>query len=233
MAGREDGLCSHPPEFSSFPDLPEDLKCHRQPGSCLASISRKFSADRLDAVLCLLTHGFRGDKSSRSLWSSSRAPWAEWVSPSVSEGLAVTFLPNNCSCRRVCAPVGRKLRMRHLKPHPLHRQLAGKGSHGTGAERAEGRGLLVPAQEAPGLPKALQLTNKHTVAWVPTRVCPCVLKSLSPRTSGSHVFKIQAHFSEVISGKMLNLITAIKGKYCLSQHKCLFGTGLKSIGIFV
>ena len=158
VAGREDGLRSHPPEFS-FSDLLEDLKCHRQPGSCLASSSRKFNAERLDAVLCLLTHGFSGDKSSRRLWSNSRAPWAEWVSLSVSEELAVKFLPNNCSCRRVCAPVGRKLRMRHPKPHPLHHQLVGKGSHSTGAERAEGRGLLVPAQEAPGLPKALGLTN--------------------------------------------------------------------------
>lgn len=66
-----------------------------------------------------------------------------------------------------------------------------------------------------------------------TRVCVCVWKSLSPRMSGSHVFKIQAHFSEVISGKMLTLITAIKGKYCLSQHKCLFGARLRSTGLFV
>lgn len=64
-------------------------------------------------------------------------------------------------------------------------------------------------------------------------VCACVWKSLSPRMSGSHVFKIQAHFSEVISGKMLTLITAIKGKYCLSQHKCLFGARLRSTGLFV
>lgn len=68
VGGREDGLHS-PPEFS-FPDLPEDLKCHRQPGSCLASISRKFNAERLDAMLCLLTHSFSGDKSSRRLWSA-------------------------------------------------------------------------------------------------------------------------------------------------------------------
>lgn len=66
-----------------------------------------------------------------------------------------------------------------------------------------------------------------------TRACMCVWKSLSPRMSGSHVFKIQAHFSEVISGKMLTLITAIKGKYCLSQHKCLFGARLRSTGLFV
>lgn len=73
----------------------------------------------------------------------------------------------------------------------------------------------------------------YMCAWVPTRVCLCVLQSVSSRMSGSHVFKIQAHCSEVISGKMLNLIAAIKRKYCLSQHKCLFGTCLKSIGIFV
>lgn len=44
-----------------------------------------------------------------------------------------------------------------------------------------------------------------------TRVCVRGLESLSPGMSGSHVFQIQAHFSEVISGKMLTLITAIKG----------------------
>lgn len=88
--------------------------------------------------------------------------------------------------------------------------------------------------KAQTLMRTLPLANAGSVLEdACTHVCTRVLKSLSPRMSGSHVFKIQAHFSEVISGKMLTLITAIKGKYCLSQHKRLFGTRLKSTGIFV
>lgn len=42
--------------------------------------------------------------------------------------------------------------------------------------------------------------------------------------SGSHVFAGRAHFSGVISGKMLPLITATEGKHGPGQHKCLLGT---------
>lgn len=105
---------------------------------------------------------------------------------------------------------------------------------------------VAPARKTHALPRSLPL-GKHThrvlkrvgteqmssVSTCAMRVHVCLEKTSPLHMLGSHMFKIQAHFSEVISGKMLNLLTAIKGKHCLSQHKCLSGTRSRRAGIFV
>lgn len=147
--------------------------------------------------------------------------------------------------------------MRQQKPHPPHHQLMGTAFL-RGAERhtpspgslgrhrvARGHRPRLPCRprtrplhtKAQGLAQTRPLTGAGSAGGHARLGDTCVLggahvcapKSRSPRMSGSHVFKIEAHFSEVISGKTWTLITAIKGKYCLGQQKRLFGTCWKRL----
>lgn len=136
---------------------------------------------------------------------------------------------------------GTRPRMRQQKPHPLRHQLMGPAltqrarHHSLLAhrgptmwpaaasprrpptrERGPSAGKLSPSRKSGRWPTwAGPLTAPSKVRGAclraGARVCVRGLESPSPGMSGSHVFQIQAHVSEVISGKMLTLITAIKG----------------------